>query len=238
MVMHRIFGIIPARGGSKGIPGKNIKNFAGKPLIAWTIETALKSKTCSRLIVSTDSQDIKKIAQEWGAEVPFIRPKHLASDTATSISVINHAIEYLRNEGIKESDYILLLQPTSPLRNEEDIKNVIEIGQSKHAVAVMSVTEPHYHPCKTHMITPQGVLQRFFKNNSDNERRQDLPQAYAENGAIYLNRISSLLEEQTFIPENKTHPYIMPPERSIDIDTQWDLYLAELILKEQKMVYD
>lgn len=227
LIMTEIIGLIPARGGSKGIPGKNTKNLSGKPLIAWTIEAALKSKVCSRLIVSTDSQEIKKIAQDFGAEVPFIRPKHLASDTATSISVINHAIEYLRNEGIKESDYILLLQPTSPLRNEEDIQNVITIGQSKYAVAVISVTESHYHPCKTHMITPQGVLQRFFKNNSDNERRQDLPIVYAENGAIYLNRISSLVEEQTFIPENKTYPYILPPERSIDIDTSWDLYLAD-----------
>jgi CMP-N,N'-diacetyllegionaminic acid synthase len=231
--MTEIIGLIPARGGSKGIPGKNMCVLAGKPLIAWTIETALNSKACSRLIVSTDSQDIKRIAQDWGADVPFIRPDHLANDTATSISVVNHAIEFLRNEGTKESDYILLLQPTSPLRKEVDIQNVIDIGLSKDAVAVMSVTEPTYHPCKTHVITPQGVLQRFFKNNSDNERRQDLPLVYAENGAVYLNRISSLIKEQTFIPENKTYPYIMPRERSIDVDTFWDLYLAELILKDQ-----
>jgi len=236
--MTEIIGLIPARAGSKGIPGKNIKILSGKPLIAWTIEAALRSKTCSRLIVSTESETVKKISQEWGAEVPFIRPQHLASDTTTSISVINHAIEYLLNEGFKESDYILLLQPTSPLRNEVDIQNAITIGQSKHAIAVISVTEPQYHPCKTHIITPQGVLQRFFKNHSDNERRQNLPTTYAENGAIYLNRISSLTEEQTFIPENKTHPYIMPPERSIDIDTPWDLHLAELILKDQKEVYE
>ena len=229
-----IIGLIPARGGSKGIPGKNIKDLAGKPLIAWTIEVALNSKVCSRLIVSTDSQEIKKIANEWGAEVPFIRPKPLASDTATSISVVNHAIGYLRNEGIKESDYILLLQPTSPLRNEEDIQNAITIGKSKHAEAIISVTEAHNHPYKTHMITPKGVLQRFFKNNSDNERRQDLPPAYAENGAVYLNKISSLLEKKTFIPENQTFPYIMPINRSLDIDNPWDLYLAELILRDKK----
>jgi CMP-N,N'-diacetyllegionaminic acid synthase len=235
--MVEIIGLIPAREGSKGIPGKNIRDLAGKPLIAWTIETALNSKACSRLIVSTDSQDIKTIAQDWGAEVPFIRPDHLANDTATSISVVNHAIEFLRNDGTKESDYILLLQPTSPLRKEEDIQKVIDIGQLKDAVAVISVTEPSYHPCKTHMITPKGVLQRFFKNNSDNERRQDLPLAYAENGAVYLNRISSLTKEQTFIPKNKTYPYIMPPERSIDVDTLWDLYLAELILKDQTVMH-
>ncbi len=234
----KIIGLIPARGGSKGLRGKNIRDLVGKPLIAWTIEAALNSKACSRLIVSTDNQDIKKIAQDWGAEVPFIRPKPLASDTATSISVVNHAIEYLQNEGIKKSDYILLLQPTSPLRTEEDIQNAIDLGKSKQAVAVVSVTEPNYHPCKSHMITQQGVLQKFFKNSLDNERRQDLPLAYAENGAIYLNRISSLLEEQIFIPKNKTYPYIMPPEHSIDIDTPWDLYLAELILKKQKIIHN
>ena len=233
----KIIAIIPARGGSKGLPGKNIRDLAGKPLIAWTIETALNSKACSRLIVSTDSQDIKKIAQDWGAEVPFIRPKPLASDTATSISVVNHAIKYLQNDGIKETDYMLLLQPTSPLRTGVDIQNAIDLGKSKQAVAVISVTESNYHPCKTHLITQQGVLQKFFKNSSDNERRQDLPLTYAENGAIYLNRISSLLEEQMFIPENKTHPYIMPPERSIDIDTPWDLYVADLILKDPKIIH-
>lgn len=231
-----IIGLIPARGGSKEIPGKNIKNLAGKPLIAWTIEAALNNKICSRLIVSTDDQDIKKIAQNWGADVPFIRPKTLASDTATAISVVYHAIEYLQNDGIKESDYILLLQPTSPLRTGEDIKNAIDLGKSKQAVAVISVTVPPYHPCKTHMITHQGILQRFFVNNSDNERRQDLPPAYAENGAIYFNKISSLLEEKTFLPENKTHAYIMPPERSIDIDTLWDFWLVEQILNNQKII--
>ena len=231
--MTEIIGLIPARGESKGIPGKNIKRLAGKPLIAWTIETALNSKACSRLIVSTDSQVIRKISEDWGAEVPFIRPKQLASDTATSIAVVNHSIEYLRNEGINESDYLLLLQPTSPLRNEEDILKVIEIRQLKHAEAVISVTEPQYHPYKTHIITQKGILKRIFKANYDNERRQDLPLTYAENGAIYLNSISSLLKKQTFIPENLTHPYIMPIERSIDIDTPWDFYLAELILKDQ-----
>jgi CMP-N,N'-diacetyllegionaminic acid synthase len=235
--MTEIIGLIPARGGSKGIPKKNIRDLAGKPLIAWTIGTALKSKVCSRLIVTTEDPEIMNISREWGAEVPFIRPKHLAGDATTSIAVIHHAIEYLLKEGAKESDYILLLQPTSPLRNEGDIKNVIEIGRSKHAVAVLSVTESPYHPCKMHLITTHGVLKRFVKNNSaDNVPRQNLPKVYAENGAVYLNRISSLLEEKTLIPENKTHPYIMPFERSIDIDTLWDFYLAELILKDQKNI--
>lgn len=236
--MTQIIGLITARGGSKGIPGKNIKNLAGKPLIAWTIEAALNSKTCSRLIVSTDSQDIKKIALDWGAEVPFIRPEVLSGDTTDSISVAHHAIHYLMSEGIQESDYILLLQPTSPLRDEEDIKNVVTIGQSQQAESVMSITECPYNPYKTHIISPKGLLSRFITNTYDNVPRQNLPLIYVENGAVYLNKISSLLEKKTFIPENKTLPYIMPIERSLDIDTHWDLYLAELILRDkQKNIY-
>lgn len=229
-----IIGLIPARGGSKGIPGKNIKNLAGKPLIAWTIEAALNSKTCSRLIVSTDNLDIKKIAQDWGAEVPFIRPENLSGDTVESILVAHHAINYLLSEGMQKSDYILLLQPTSPLRDEQDIKNVIDIGQLQQAEAVMSVTECPYNPYKTHTISHQGVLQRFITKTFDNVPRQNLPSVYVENGAVYLNRISSLIEKKTFIPENKTVPYIMPLDRSLDIDTPWDLYLAELILHEKQ----
>lgn len=228
--MNRIIGIIPARGGSKGIPEKNIRDLAGKPLIAWTIEAALKSNVCSRIIVSTDNQKIMDVARHWGAEVPFIRPDHLSTDTSTSVSVIQHAIDFLFSEGIQESDYILLLQPTSPLREDTDIKNVVDIARSKHAEAVVSVTESHFHPQKALIITHQGNLQRYFTNKYDNVRRQDIPPAYAENGAVYLNRISTFLKEKTFLPQNKTTPYIMPPERSMDIDTLWDLRLAELII--------
>ena len=232
--MKDIIGIIPARGGSKGIPGKNIRNLAGKPLISWTIETALNSKACSRLIVSTDNQNIVKIAQDWGAEVPFIRPEYLSGDTAESISLVHHAIEYLLDEGIKKSDYILLLQPTSPLRIAKDILNSIDIAQSKNAFAVVSVTDSPSHPYLTKKITKDGILEDFIIGNFDNMRRQDMPPAYALNGAIYLNKISSLLEEKTFLPKNKTVPYIMPLDRSLDIDTQWDLHLADLILRDKQ----
>jgi len=236
--MAEIIGLITARGGSKGIQGKNIRVLAGKPLIAWTIDAAQKSKACSRLIVSTDSQDIKKIAQDWGAEVPFIRPEDLSGDTSKSISVVHHAINYLLSKGIKESDCILLLQPTSPLRTGNDIKNAIKISQSKHADAVVSVTDSPSHPYLAKKISSEGIINSFFNEKFDNIRRQDLPPSYVTNGAIYLNKISSILEENTFLPENKTYAYLMPPERSVDIDTPWDLYLAELILRDkQKNIY-
>jgi len=233
--MNSILALIPARGGSKGIPEKNTRDLAGKPLIAWTIETALNSNVCSKIVVTTENQKIIAIAQDWGAEVPFIRPEHLSGDEATSISVVQHAIEYFLTIGFDKSDYILLLQPTSPLRATEDIKNAVDIAQSKQADAVVSVTDAPSHPYLTKKINPTGMLQSFFDEKFDNIRRQDLPPAYALNGAIYLNRISSLIEEKTFLPENKTYAYIMPPERSIDIDTPWDLRLAELIITDQKI---
>lgn len=231
--MVKIIGLITARGGSKGVPGKNIKELVGKPLIAWTIESALNSRVCSKLIVSSDDNEILNVAREWGAEVPFIRPPHLAGDKTTSIEVIFHAIEYLQDEGFKESDYILLLQPTSPLRTVDDIKNAINIAKLKQADAVVSVIDAPSHPFMVKKINPDGILNSFFKNDFNNGRRQDLPSAYALNGAIYLNKISSLLKEKTFLPENKTYAYLMPPERSIDIDTLWDFHLSKLIIEDR-----
>jgi CMP-N-acetylneuraminic acid synthetase len=164
-----------------------------------------------------------------------MRPEYLGTDSTTSIAVTHHTIEYLqKNEEILESDYILLLQPTSPLRIEKDITDVVDIAISNQAEAVMSVTECPYNPYKTHVISDQGILSRFFTNIYDNMPRQNLPSVYVENGAVYLNRISSLLEKKTFMPENKTFPYIMPPSRSLDIDTYWDLQLAEWILRNRE----
>jgi CMP-N,N'-diacetyllegionaminic acid synthase len=232
--MTKIIGLIPARGGSKGIPGKNIKELAGKPLIAWTIEAALDSKILARILVSTDDEKIANVAREWGAEVSFMRPEYLSVDNSTSISVVHHAIQYLFEEGIHGSDYLLLLQPTSPLRIGKDIISAIDIAKLKDAAAVVSVTDSPIHPYLTKKITKEGVLENFIIGNFDNMRRQDMPAAYALNGAIYLNKISSLHERETFIPENETHPYIMPADRSIDIDTVWDFYLAELVLRDRQ----
>lgn len=230
--MTKIIGLIPARGGSKGIPGKNIRNLAGKPLIAWTIEAVLRCKACNRVIVSTDSPEIAHIAHDWGAEVPFTRPENLSDDNSDSIGLAIHSINYLLENGIKKSDYLLLLQPTSPLRIELDILNAIEIMKTKNASAIVSVTEAPSHPYKVKKISSEGIISDFNNLHFDNIRRQDLPPAYAINGAIYLNQISSILEEKSFMPINKTYAYIMPPERSIDIDTPWDFYLSELIIRD------
>jgi CMP-N,N'-diacetyllegionaminic acid synthase len=192
----RIIAVITARGGSKRLPGKNIKLLAGKPLIAWTIDTALKSKEVDRVIVSTEDINIAEIAKSYGAEVPFLRPSELAEDNTLSIDVIIHVIKEL---GLNEDDYILLLQPTSPLRGIEDIKKCIDQIQYNILDAVVSTTEGTEKP----------------------------------NGAIYLNKVSSLVTTRTFYPEGKTTWYAMPIERSIDIDTVEQFEQAESLLKKK-----
>ena len=227
-----VVGVITARGGSKSIPKKNIAPLAVKPLIAWTIETALRSPSLSRVIVSTDDEEIARVAQEWGAEVPFLRPAELARDDSPHIPVVVHAIEWLESQENMRPDYVLLLQPTSPLRSTEDIDNAISLALEKSADSVVSVCQAFSHPYLTKRITADGRLEDFGYRPEGYLARQALPPAYIVNGAIYLVRRDVLIEQQTFYTE-QTYAYVMPPERSLDIDTPWDLYLADLILKDK-----
>ena len=229
--MSEIIGLITARGGSKSIPQKNIRMLAGKPLIAWTIDAARRSKEFSRIIVSTDDAKIVEVAIEWGAEVPFIRPAELARDDSSSISAVLHAIHWLEEKEGFCPEYIMQLQPTSPLRTAEDISGAIQLAKDRHAVAIVSVCEAARHPYLCKRILDDGTLADFVKTDINYVRRQDFPPAYALNGAIYLNQRGSLLRDQTDLPEG-TVAYVMPQERSVDIDTPWDWHLTELILKE------
>ena len=224
--------IIPARGGSKAIPHKNIKLLAGKPLIAWTIEAAINCRKLSRVIVSTDDPEIAKVALQCGAEVPFLRPAELARDESSSLSVVLHLVHWLEEQGSHVPEYVLLLQPTSPFRTTEDIEAAIESANSRRVNAVVSVCEAKVHPFLCKRIQEDGMLVDFMTAHIDYLRRQDLPPAYSLNGAIYMNRYELLLEERTFLPKD-TLPYLMPPERSLDLDTPWDWHLAELILREK-----
>jgi CMP-N,N'-diacetyllegionaminic acid synthase len=225
-------GIIPARGGSKGIPGKNLKPAAGKPLIAWTIETALAATLLDRVIVSTDSAEIADVARRYGAEVPFIRPADLAQDHTPGIEPVLHAVQWLEeNEGY-QPDIIVLLQPTSPLRIPEDIDSAIELIQEKRADAIVSVTPAEAHPYWMKQIDDSGRMTDFIKLDQPIDRRQDLPELYTVNGAIYVARYEVLMQQKTFDTDN-TFSLVMPPERSLDIDTPWDLYLADLILRDR-----
>lgn len=230
-----VIGLITARGGSKSILGKNIKFLAGKPLIAWTIEIALQCKDISRVIVSTDDQEIAEVARQWGAEVPFIRPTELSQDDSSHISVVLHAIHWLEEKEGYRPNYIMLLQPTSPCRTVEDIQITIQLAKNHDAIAVMSVCEAANHPYKTYKIIENGTLEYFIPSNIEYKYRQSLPKVYEENGAIYLNKRSSLLQHQTFLPSG-TIAYVMPQERSLDIDTPWDFYIADLVLRNKAKI--
>jgi CMP-N,N'-diacetyllegionaminic acid synthase len=179
---ENILAVITARGGSKSIPGKNIKPLAGKPLIAWTIETALQCKELCRVIVSTDDQKIANVARQWGAEVPFIRPSQLSQDDSSHISVILHTIHWLEDKEGFCPDFILLLQPTSPFRNVEDVHQTIQLAIKHDAIAVMSVCEATKHPNKTYKISENGTLEYFIPSNIGYKYRQVLPKVYEENG--------------------------------------------------------
>ncbi|MCJ7431995.1 MAG: acylneuraminate cytidylyltransferase family protein [Anaerolineales bacterium] len=229
--MGKILGLITARGGSKGIPQKNIRDLAGKPLLAWTIEVALSSQCFDKVVVSTDDYRIAKVARDFGADVPFMRPFEMAQDDSSSMDAVLHAVHFLANHENYFPQYIMLLQPTSPLRSSVDIQKAIKIIQDKQADSVVSVTTVHQHPYWMKTISPDGRLADFSPTERSYTKRQDLPTAYALNGAIYLARREVLLARSSFYGKN-TFAYVMPSERSLDIDTPWEFHLAELILKD------
>ncbi|MBW2554728.1 MAG: acylneuraminate cytidylyltransferase family protein [Deltaproteobacteria bacterium] len=221
--------VITARGGSKGIPRKNIRTLLDKPLIAYTIQAALQSRTLNKIIVSTDDETIAHVSEQYGAEVPFLRPKHLASDNATSLSVLQHAVRYLEEKECLLADIIVCLQPTSPLRSAEDIDQAVTLCLSSGADSVVSLCQVECHPYWMKKVVAGNVYPLMEIDDEKYSRRQDLPPVYQLNGAIYVTRRKVLLEEKRLLGKH-TLPYIMPRERSIDIDTPIDFKIAELIL--------
>jgi len=226
-----ILGLIPARGGSKGLPRKNIIPLLGKPLIAWTIEQALASKYLDKVVVSTDDEEITKISKKYGAEVPFMRPKELAKDNTKGIDVVLHAINWLKeNDKRKQYNLIMLLQPTSPLRKSEDIDKAIELLFLKEAKAIVSVCEVDHHPLWSNTLPEGGCMKNFIKQEIINKNRQELPIFYRLNGAIYLAYCNYIKQRKSFMGK-ETFAYIMPKSRSVDIDNEIDFKLAEILKK-------
>lgn len=220
--------IIPARGGSKRLPGKNIKLLGDKPLIAWTIEAAIKSNVFDHIFVSTDSEEIASVSRDYGAKVPFLRPAELASDTATTNDVVTHLISWFEKEYSQEVSNIAILQPTSPFRNAEHIIEAFEEMKTKHAKAIVSVCELE-HPIQfCNQLGLDGSMDGFIEP-SNMKRTQDLDPVYRLNGAIYFlsreyaNRLSELYSEGTY-------SYIMGLKSSIDIDVDLDFKLAEFFI--------
>jgi CMP-N,N'-diacetyllegionaminic acid synthase len=219
--------LITARGGSKGIPGKNIKPLAGKPLITWTIEAALSSCLRDSVVVSTDDVRIAEVAQQAGALVPFMRPAALASDTAPAVDVVLHALQQL-----PQFDSVLLLQPTSPLRSSEDIDACLALARERCAPSVVSVCESSTHPAWTYWLSEDNRLDPVLREPL-RSRRQDLPPAYSVNGALYFAHADWLKHRRRLIAD-ETVAYEMPAERSIDIDTMLDWRLAEVVIADFK----
>jgi len=225
----QILYIIPARGGSKGLPGKNIKNLAGKPMIAYSIITALNAKYKGKVVVSTDDLKIAELSKQYGAEVPFMRPDELATDSASSVDAIAHAMEYYKKQNVF-FDLVVLLQPTSPLRKSIDIDNSIDLLKQKNASAIVSVCENEHHPFWSNSLPEDGSMKDFIKDEVKGKNRQQLPKNYRLNGAVYVSKVEELLKHKGFVHEG-TYAYIMPSNRSIDIDNEVDFKLAELLIK-------
>jgi CMP-N,N'-diacetyllegionaminic acid synthase len=224
--------IIPARGGSKGLPKKNIKELCGKPLIAWSIEAGLKSKYIDEVMVTTDSQEIADIAKEYGAIIPFIRPDFLATDTATSFDVINHTIEYYKKELNKEFDYIVLLEPTSPLREANDIDEMIEkiINVENDFDSIVSIGQVHEHPSIMKKIVNDKTLSSYCEELVMKTRRQDNDIAYFPYGVAYIVKTKSLLDEKTFYTKRNTF-YEIKRYQCYEIDDIYDFLAIENIMK-------
>lgn len=228
----RVLAIIPARGGSKGVPRKNIKALNGKPLIAYTIEAAKSSKYIDKIIVSTEDEEIKDISLKFGAEIPFFRPEELATDKSPSIDAILYTINRLKEEHNYLPDYVCLLQCTSPLRNGNHIDEAFLKLKETNMDAIVSVCEAEVNPYWSNVFKG-NKLEYFLEAGKNLTRRQDLPEVYRMNGAIYIVKTEVLLEKHTFEPENTTG-YIMGNIESIDIDNEIDFIIAELLIKNNK----
>ncbi|MGG4450420.1 cytidylyltransferase domain-containing protein [Brevibacillus porteri] len=223
-----VLAIIPARGGSKGIPRKNIIEVGGKPLLSWTIEEAKKSAYIDRLIVSTDDEEIADVARQYEGEVPFLRPKELAMDDTPGIAPVLHALELL-----PKYDYVVLLQPTSPLRQVIDIDGCIEKCLKEQANSCVSITVAEKTPYWMYHLSDNDVLEPVIKIEERFLRRQDTPTVFSLNGAVYIADTNWLQKTQSFL-EPETVGYVMPKERSIDIDNQMDIVIFEAVLRQMK----
>lgn len=219
--------VIPARGGSKRLPRKNLLDLAGKPLIAWTIEAAKNSKYIDLFTVSTDDQELSYVSKKHGAEV-LTRPSELATDTASSVDVVLHAL----NAQNQPYDYLILLQPTSPLRTAQHIDEAIELLFDKNANAVISVCETDHSPLWANTLPENGSMDNFIREEVKGKRSQDLPNYYHLNGAIYIINTAHIKESKSFIPARNSYAYTMSKKDSVDIDTDLDFELACLLINK------
>jgi len=226
----RVLGLIPARGGSKGVPRKNIRLVGGKPLLHYTTRAALAARSLARVILSTEDDEIAAVGRECGVEVPFLRPPELAGDEAPMLPVVQHAVRWLAERG-NSFDAVCLLQPTNPLRRAADIDGAVELLDRTGADAVISFVDAgEKHPARMKFLAPDGrVVDPPFAEAFEGQRRQDLPKLYLREGSIYLSRVPVLMEQHSFKGRD-CRAWIVPEERACNVDTPLDLYIAECLL--------
>lgn len=234
-VPSSVLGVVTARGGSKGIPGKNLKLLRGRPLIAYTIDAARDAGVFDRLIVSTDDAATADAARALGCEAPFIRPADLARDETPHLPVMQHAVRWLEEHDAYRPDLVMILQPTSPLRQPQHIREAVQLIDRTGADSVVSVTPvpSHYHPRRMLRVDAGGAATLFISGEPVRRRinrRQDLPEAWAMNGALYLFRRSVLFDSEPSLYGERSAAYVMPPLYSVSIDDPDDWTEAERAL--------
>lgn len=227
MATPDVVAIIPARGGSKELPRKNLRPLGGKPLIDWTLEAALAARSISAILLSSDDEEILQRAQDERI-TRIERPSALAQDHTSQVEVALHALDRMESD----PEILVLLQPTSPLRTNRDIEDAVTTLRESTADAVVAVTRARTHPFLTRRADEEGWLRKFIDGEGSTPRRQELPAVWELNGAIYACRTPAFRRERTFEP-SRTLPYVMPQDRSVDIDSGVDLALAETLLPKQ-----
>lgn len=228
---YRVTALIPARGGSKRLPRKNVKLLVDKPLIAWSIEVAKASKYIDRVVVSTDDEEIKQVSEQYGAEVPFLRPEHLSNDHASSFDVIKHAISFLQLN--QPNELIVLLQPTSPLRLVSELNTALELFITKNAKGIVSISETEHSPMWSNTLPEDGCMSDFIRPEVQGKRSQDLPTFFRLNGSIYIYETLSLLEQSKIFFNENVYGFQTSLETAVDIDTGLDFSIAETIMKNR-----
>jgi CMP-N,N'-diacetyllegionaminic acid synthase len=229
---EKVLGLILARAGSKGLPGKNLRDLGGKPLIAWSIDAGRQSARVDDVVVSTDGEAIAAVARQCGADVPFLRPPALATDEAASIDAVEHAVDWLNERG-RSYGYLVLLEPTSPLREASDVDRALEMLAASDAGAVVSVCRADVaHPSFMYRIGADGRLEPYLSAQPDGLRRQDIEPLYYLDGTVYVSRVDTLRSRRSFYHEG-TVGYEVPKWKAPEIDDEVDFMLVEAIMRHR-----
>lgn len=231
--MGGILAVIPARSGSKGVPMKNIRHLAGRPLVAYTAEAALRSAFGLRVVVSTDDARMAEVAQAAGAEVPFLRPRDLARDETPMLPVIQHTLQWLKQQEDYEPELVVLLQPTSPFRTAGHIDAGIRLLLETGADSVISVCAAEHSPYWMWVLDDEGRARRFVESDQEYLSRQEMPSVYRPNGALYVTRRSTIVDEHRLLGDD-LRALIMDRYASVDIDDEVDFCLAELLMERRR----